>query len=450
MQTKHPITTSDQTIIETTRQLIENNLFRCRHRRCDKDFTRRRQLTMENVVVFCLQKTVRSIQLHLHFFFHALGQWTQSVTPSAWSQARLKLKHTAFIELNQRAIVENIYQPQSGFTVRRWKGFRLLGIDSSLIRLPNEEEVGKEFGWVECTNSLGECGRYPQARLSALTDLLNRIVIEAAFVPWKESERLLAGRHIGAMAPEDIAIMDRGFASFVLFAQFDAHKNFFVCRCPKIWSVVKDLFDENKEGRSVISELSMENQSKEIKEAIIQEGLPEVIRVRFVTVRLSTGELEVLATNLLDEQLYPSSEFGALYGCRWGIETYYGLIKSRLDLENFSGRSPEALRQDIHATIFLSNIESVLTRPVQEQLDAKSKTLENPQQVNRAVSFHTIKSHMVALILSKEPVPQVIAKLQQLFIGNPVSSRPERKTPRIKQSAWRSYHYQRNTKKSVF
>jgi hypothetical protein len=39
-------------------------------------------------------------------------------------------------------------------------------------------------------------------------------------------------------------------------------------------------------------------------------GLPESITVRLVTVRLETGELEVLATNLLDETLYPTAELG--------------------------------------------------------------------------------------------------------------------------------------------
>ena len=58
----------------------------------------------------------------------------------------------------------------------------------------------------------------------------------------------------------------------------------------------------------------------------------------------------MLATDLLDEALYPTAEFGELYHQRWGIETYYGLVKSRLDLENFTGLSAEAIRQDLHAS----------------------------------------------------------------------------------------------------
>jgi hypothetical protein len=179
-------------------------------------------------------------------------------------------------------------------------------------------------------------------------------------------------------------------------------------------------------------------------------GLPQSITVRLVTVRLETGQLEVLATNLLDEALYPTAQFGWLYHQRWGIETYYGLVKSRLDLENFSGLSAEAIRQDLHATIFLSNLESILIQPAQAQLRQASEQRQHPAQVNHAVSFHALKNQIIALLLSEEPIRQVLPKPHPLFLDNPVSSRPKRKVPRQKQSGWRSYHYQRNTRKVVF
>jgi hypothetical protein len=61
-----------------------------------------------------------------------------------------------------------------------------------------------------------------------------------------------------------------------------------------------------------------------------------------------------------------------------------------------------------------------------------------------------LKSQIVRLLLSEEPIQQVLPKLERLFLDNPVSVRRERKVPRRPQSAWRSYHYQRNTRKSVF
>jgi hypothetical protein len=97
---------ASECIIETIRQVLGSASFCDRHRRRPQDFTRQRHLCFVRTMVFLLQKTVRSVQLHLHEFFDRLGEHLSPVTASAWSQARLKLCHTAFIELNQRAILE--------------------------------------------------------------------------------------------------------------------------------------------------------------------------------------------------------------------------------------------------------------------------------------------------------------------------------------------------------
>lgn len=435
--------------VQTTRELIHEKSFCHQHRAGDKDFTRRRKLPFSNVMVMLLQKTVRSIQLHLHDFFAALATPCDSPAVSSWCEARLKLKHTAFIELNRRAVLEVAYGGEHDFVVRRWKGHRLIGIDSSLIRLPNQPALGQEFGWVECRNQAGDSGKYPQARLSALTDVLNRIVLHTLFVPWQQGERNLVLEHLPHLQPQDISLLDRGFASYELWAQFIAQGRWFVCRCPKNgFSAVNQLFAANESGRSVVVELSPGSRKKRAE--LSRAGLPQTLRVRLVTVRLESGQLEVLATNLLDESLYPTAEFGELYHQRWGIETFYGLVKSRLDLENFSGLSAEAIRQDLHATIFLSNLESVVIRPVQSRLQEASQKRDHPAQVNHAVSFHAIKSQVIQLLLSEQPIAEVLPRLHRLFLDNPVSSRPGRKVPRRKSSGWRSYNYQRNIKKSVF
>jgi hypothetical protein len=435
-------------IIETIRQVIGNASFCDRHKRRPQDFTRQRHFCFMRTVVFLLQKTVRSVQLHLHEFFERLGEDLQPVTASAWSQARLKLSHTAFIELNHQTILEPVYAAGSDFSVERWRGHRLIGIDSSLIHLPHTEEMGREFGWVPCQNQAGQCGRYAQGRLSVLTDLLNRLALQTWLVGWESGERALAVEHLSALEPEDIALLDRGFASYELFARFIARQRYFVCRCAKNgFAAVNRLFKENRAGQSVIVELRPPSGTVgEIRAA----GLPERIVVRLVTLRLSTGELEVLATNLLDEEAYETAVFGELYNHRWGIETYYGLLKGRLDLENFTGHSPEAVRQDVYATIFLSNLESVLTRPTQRQMTNSRPQRQHASQVNRAVSFHALKLHLIELLLSQEPPQQVLQKLEGLFAGTPVTARPSRKVPRKKTSAWRSYWFQRHVRKSVF
>ncbi|MFT7035670.1 MAG: hypothetical protein ACJA2S_004194, partial [Cyclobacteriaceae bacterium] len=59
------------------------------------------------------------------------------VTKSAFSLARKKLGHKAFIELNKDQI-DYFYKNQP---YKTWKGFRLLGVDGSTARLPFSAEI---------------------------------------------------------------------------------------------------------------------------------------------------------------------------------------------------------------------------------------------------------------------------------------------------------------------
>ena len=69
---------------------------------------------------------------------------------------------------------------------------------------------------------------------------------------------------------------------------------------------------------------------------------------------LKTGEAEILVTALRDEYTDPRADFAELYRLRWGSETFYGILKTRLALENFTGQSVEAIKQDFYATIYLT------------------------------------------------------------------------------------------------
>jgi len=437
-----------QEIITATRQRLVDPAFCHQHRSDPKAFTRKRHFTFLISMLFLMQKTVRAIQTHLHDFFQALGHPAPGLTPSAWSQARAKLRYTAFEALNEQTVLDVMYRDRTHPKLRLWRGFRLVAIDSSLQRLPNQEALGHEFGWVECSNQSGDSGRYPQARLSVLTDVLNRVALETFFEPWTTGERDLAARHLRRLEAGDVALLDRGFAEYKLWAQAVHAGCRFVCRCQAhTFAIVNRLFEEDQAGRSVVAELVP---PREQAKAVEAQGLPMRIRLRFVTVRLNTGELEVLATNLLEESLYPTECFGELYHCRWGIETFYHVLKSRLDLGHFTGLSAEAIRQDVYATVWVSNVESILIAPANQQLQEHSARLKHPQQVNHAVSLHAIKSHLLTLLASQKPVAEVVEELQELFLANPTSQRPERHVPRRKPSGWRSYYYQRHVKKPVF
>jgi hypothetical protein len=402
-------------------------------------------------MLLLLQKTSKSVQRHLHSFFHEL--WPppedRSATPGGWTQARAKLSHTAFIELNQEVLLPCFYAPEQAEHRRAWRGHRLLGGDGSLLRLPSHPEVVATFGTLVVANHLGDTGtRYTPARLSVLYDLLNHIGLDARLGPVAEGETELLAGQLGQVGRNDVLIWDRGFTGFVLMAQVLVRGAHFVGRCSKSsFAAAQEIFRANRAGQSKIVKLvAAPDQRAELKKL----GLPNDLIVRFVSVRLSTGELEVLVTSLLPETLYPTREFLEVYHWRWHHETYHQMLKGRLDLENWSGQTVEAVRQDVQAAVFVSNVETLLSQQAQEELSAEDAERQYPAQVNRAVSDHALKERMLDLLWSRRPLEKVLEEMQRWMRSSPVSVRPHRKVLRRKPSFHRSYHHQRNLRKNVF
>ena len=438
-------------LIDQLRARVRDPDFVARHRRCARDFTRQRTLTFPVVFLLLLQKTGKSVQRHLREFLTA---WLAApgagvVTPGAWTQARAKFKHTAFVELNRAVLLPLAYAPEQAAQRRTWRGHRLLGVDGSALRLPATAALLRVFGAKTVTNQGGATGTcYPEARMSVLYDLLNELGLDARLEPGAVGEVDLALQQISQLQLDDLLLWDRGFTGCVLMVSVRHQGAQFLGRCSRAsFLPAQELFRRNQAGRSVVTILfAPEEQRAELK----RRGLPIQLRVRFVSVRLPTGELEVLVTSLLDEVTYPTDDFLGLYHCRWGHETYYGRLKGRLDLEHWSGETEAAVRQDFWAAVFLANVESVLSQPARAQLQTRSATRQHPLQINRADSFHALKERVLDLLGGDTPAEDVIRQLQHWFAANPVSVRPERKVPRRPPSLARSYQFQRHVRKAVY
>jgi hypothetical protein len=311
------------------------------------------------------------------------------------------------------------------------------------------KDTAQVFGVVEITNQKGKViERYPEARLSVLYDVRNRLGLEALLKSSTVGEVDLAKEHLAALQANDLVLWDRGYTGYGLLALCRHRKRQFVGRCSRSsFKAAQALFQANQAG---VSQTVWLQAPKEQRTELKKKGLPLAVPVRLVTLRLSTGALEVLVTSLLDESAYPTEAFGALYHCRWGIETYYFLLKSRLNLENFSGKTAEAIRQDLHAAVLLANLESLLTGPTQAQFQTASHKAQYVPQVNRADAYHALKLLLLDLLYREIPARQVIVQLQRWFEDHPVRLLPDRQVPRTKPSANRSDHFQRREKKTVF
>ena len=76
-----------------------------------------------------------------------------------------------------------------------------------------------------------------------------------------------------------------------------------------------------------------------------------------------------MLTNLNQKQL-PIRNAGELYFKRWGIETAYDTLKSKLQLENFSGKTVVSVCQDSYATVYLAGLAAACAGDADKHISA--------------------------------------------------------------------------------
>ena len=153
-----------------------------------------------------------------------------------------------------------------------------------------------------------------------LYDVLNQVGLEALLAGSTVAETELAHQHLAAVEPGDLLLNDRGYTGYRWLVAVRAAGAHFVSRCSRgSFAAVQRLFARHQADVSEVVTLAA---PPELRTECRERGWPLELTVRLVTVRLKSGELEVLVTSLMDEAAYPTAVFGPVYWQRWGQETY--------------------------------------------------------------------------------------------------------------------------------
>ena len=388
-----------------------------------------------------MRKSIKSVQLGLNEM--ALAYNSKPVSASAFTQARANLLHTAFIELNQKSVIDVMYSDKK---IKRYKGMRVLAVDGSKIALPKSQDTIQEFDEIQYSNQYGDVTRkYCTGVASVMYDVLNHVVIDSSLTHSKAYEGNLAIEHLNYTKEGDLLIFDRNYPSYMLLCYLILKKVNFVIRCSQ---------KSFKQARNMLKGLGKPEQDVVLtphygkRKEVRENNLPEQLNIRFVRVKLKTGEYEVLVTNLLNKRRFPKDTFKYLYYMRWGVEGLYHILKSRLNLENFTGKTVESIYQDFYAAVYLTGLEAILTLNSNKIL-AKRKT-KFPQKVNRAVSFNAIKNLLFKLLSLKPNSFICIKKLEDLFLMTPTVVRESRHPPRVKHRSRTSLAFTKRARKYCF
>jgi len=71
---------------------------------------------------------------------------------------------------------------------------------------------------------------------------------------------------------------------------------------------------------------------------------------------------------------------------RWGVEVAYFRLKQELSIEKFSGKTPNAVRQDFWATMVLMNAVTVFRHEADQEIKGRQKHKDTLHQNQTRVS----------------------------------------------------------------
>lgn len=400
------------------------------HRVDPKHFSRERKLPFPILCWLILIHLRSAMQLEMERFFERAFNRTDLVpVPSSFSRARKKLKVSAFVALN--GIVQEVFaQHVSGDHERtRWRGLCLKAADGSTLTLPNSPEVVEHFGGMQPAK-----GNFvPKARISFLYDVLTEVIVAGEITPYGVGEGLHLERFLDDISSNDCLILDRGYFGQLLPALICAKGAHFIMRVGLgQWNEAKDFAESGETERLVKLKVPLWVREEWKDEWV---NLASEIEVRLVRVELSTNEVEVLLTDLIDAEEYPAEEFDGIYHKRWGIEESYKTLKCKVEIENWSGRTPHAVEQDFQAAIVMMNIAQTLAFLKGPAVENQTSGRRHAYKINVKRTIAVVRDQLSALYQACEKKTERILRLigdrimKELTLVRPGRSSPRKHRP---------------------
>ena len=150
----------------------------------------------------------------------------------------------------------------------------------------------------------------------------------------------------------------------------------------------------------------------------------KIIKVRMSKVILDTGEIEYLMTNI-SKDIINTKEMKEVYFKRWQIEIGYDILKNKLHLENFTGKTKITIEQDFYAQIYtfnvLQDIKNTNTRRIQKK--HINRNLKYKYKVNINILAGWLKNILIAVMFTEDEKEQeklyniIVKKAEQNLIA---------------------------------
>jgi hypothetical protein len=368
-----------------------------------------------------------SIQRELDAFFKEVTNSDFNIrkaTKGAFTQARAKLKPEGFKRLNEIAV--NTFYEEAPYY--KWFDYRVLAVDGTRLVLPNHPTIIEEFGQHKFGPKADSLRSL--ALGSILYDVLNQVSIDAQIDRYDSSERDLLIKHLEFVKKGDLLLLDRGYPCFWLLFLLMAKEIGFCVRLKDNWWLEVNEFMKSADKERIVKFKLPKKDRDKLSEH--PEFIDTEIECRLIKVVLDTGETEVLCTSLIDQEKYPIEDFKELYHYRWNEEEVYKLLKSRVEVEQFSGKTALAVKQDFYAKVFLLTLCATYAHPIEDIVIKEYKEDDNrkhPQKINRTAAIDMTQNILIGSFIKKQ-FKKALKAFDQIVYNTREIVRPNRSVPR--------------------
>ena len=350
-------------LIKHTKNLLRKTEFHEKHRTSTRHFTRKSPLGFKNTATIVLNMVKKSIKAEVMNYFYKQEKEKKAPSRQAFSQAREKISYLAFKDFFEKSCELTLESKEA----RLWRSYRIFGVDGTSFMVGKIDKLKEYFGESTTVSGIAMC------RLSAVVDVLNECIANAAVAPFSTGERALAIEQTGQLKSISNALylFDRGYWSSELVEGIIKNEQKFLMRLA------------SNTGKTTVTD---ENGNEH-----------DLRRYSFI---LPSGETEVLLTNLSEDEV-PDAELVVLYAKRWGTETKYLELKDRLQIDKFSGESVNVVLQDIFSTLYISNLVAFTCWETDEAVNERSKGKDNKyaQKTNRTICISAFRMRFIDICL---------------------------------------------------
>jgi hypothetical protein len=272
---------------------------------------------------------------------------------SPYCQARVKLPLERLDEIH-RAVVRDAETAVA--TKDLWCGRRVQVVDASTTVAP--DTLANQKAFPQQRSQKPGCG-FPILRLIGFFSLATGLFTAWMTGPWQSHELVLLQSLWQFLQPGDVLLGDRGFGLWVVLAQCRQRQVDGVCRVrghrQSDWRRGRRLSRQER-----LVQWARPRQKPDYLSARAWALLPETLDLRLVRVLIAERGFRtckvILVTTLLDRNQYPPHALADLYRRRWDMELSLRHLKTTLQMERLSCKTPEMLEREIRMHFLVHNL----------------------------------------------------------------------------------------------